>query len=155
MPPFIYRMRPGWYKKCSIISSFGSIFINILFDRSSFISDNRIDWYNDSFYKRIKKCWESCLSAHIASTRAQIGYNAKISAVYEVPFSSNVRTQMVSNVMQCIALIRGLNLLCSSSQYDMDMVVSVIYSLYLKDEFQNITKTVLPTYLYLYVGIYH
>ena len=142
-------------KKCSIISSFGSIFINILFDRSSFISDNRIDWYNDSFYKRIKKCWESCLSAHIASTRAQIGYNAKISAVYEVPFSSNVRIQMVSNVMQCIALIRGLNLLCSSSQYDMDMVVSVIYSLYLKGEFQNITKTALPTYLYLYVGIYH
>ena len=85
----------------------------------------------------------------------QIGYNAKISAVYEVPFSSNVRTQMVSNVMQCIALIRGLNLLYSSSQYDMDMVVSVIYSLYLKGEFQNITKTVLPTYLYLYVGIYH
>ena len=75
--------------------------------------------------------------------------------MYEVPFSSNVRTQMVSNVMQCIALIRGLNLLCSSSQYDMDMVVSVIYSLYLKGEFQNITKTALPTYLYLYVGIYH
>ena len=29
------------------------------------------------------------------------------------------------------------------------MVVSVIYSLYLKGEFQNITKTVLPTYLYV------
>ena len=72
---------------------------------------------------------------------------------YEVPFSSNVRTQMVSNVMQCIALIRGLNLLCSSSQYDMDMVVSVIYSLYLKGEFQNITKTVLPIPICRYISL--